>query len=159
MQYLPAEAEILFCIALFPQSRVYVLIFSRSIFKMGARFQERYRTNPNVLTLFLSYGSMQTEIISGIEEVIRTLLSPAPHQDLQWCIMRLEVVAENALGEEAIPLEAVDLINQAISAIKNNNQTERNYEPYSASQIHNERRPGRPKFQISEDQLSFFKGI
>ncbi len=65
---------------------------------------------------------------------------------------------ENALGDEAIPLETVDLINQAVNAIKRNNRVEQNYEPYSASLFHNERRAGRPKFHITEDQLIFFKG-
>ena len=102
--------------------------------------------------------SMQTAMVNAINEVINTLHSPVPHEDFQWCIMRLEVVSENALGDEAMPLEAADSINQAINTLKRNNEMERDYEPYSASQIHDERRPGRPKFQITEDQLLFFKG-
>ena len=49
--------------------------------------------------------SMQTAMVNAIDEVINTLHSPVPHEDLQWCIRRLEVVSENALGDEAIPLE------------------------------------------------------
>ena len=101
---------------------------------------------------------METEIVNAIEEFIHTLHLPTPHQDLQWCIMRLEVIAENSLSDEAIPLEATDLIDQAINVIKRNNGMERDYGPYSALPIHNERRPGRPKFQITEDQLLLFKG-
>jgi hypothetical protein len=36
-----------------------------------------------------------TEMTNAINEVIHTLDSPEPRRDLQWCIMRLEVVAEN----------------------------------------------------------------
>ena len=99
-----------------------------------------------------------TEMTNAINEVIHTLDSPEPRRDLQWCIMRLEVLAENALGDEAIPLEAVDLINQAVNIIKRNDGLEQSYEPYSASLVHDGRRSGRPKFQITEDQLLFFKG-
>ena len=46
--------------------------------------------------------------------------------------MRLEILAENALLVESIPLEIVDVLNQAIATLKNKNDAEREFVSYEA---------------------------
>jgi hypothetical protein len=101
---------------------------------------------------------VRTEMTSAITEVIHLLRSQTQNQDLELCVTRLEVLTENALTYEDISLEVVDLLNQALNVVKRTIGIERGYDPYAASLVHDERRPGRPKFEINEDQLLFFKG-
>ena len=101
---------------------------------------------------------LRTEIENAIAEVINTLSLPVGNQDLDLCVTRLEVLAENALSCDGIPLEVVDLLNQAVSVLKRNSRMERSHDSYQAPLLSNERNRGRPKFAITEDQLLFFKG-
>lgn len=101
--------------------------------------------------------SFRTELVNAIQEVI-SLLSDAPSRDSrELCAMRLEILAENSLVHQDIPLEAVDMLNKAIHTLKET--FERLHEPYQATLDQNTRRSiGRPKYYISEEQLTFFRG-
>ena len=54
---------------------------------------------------------------NAIAEVISILSQPG-NQDLDLCVTRVEVLAENALSCDGIPLEVVDLLNQAVNILK-----------------------------------------
>ena len=71
--------------------------------------------------------------------------------DLENTVLRLEVLYEAALVNGDIPLDAVDLINQA----RTQQQPFRGYEAPAVSEAG---RRGRPKFAISEKQLLLFRG-
>ena len=68
--------------------------------------------------------------------------------------LRLETLGETALLNGDIPMEVIDLLNQARQKL--NEITEPSpYSSYTAPVLPR----GRPKFDITEDQLRFFKGI
>lgn len=101
---------------------------------------------------------VRAEMINAVEDIIGMIHPHAHHHDLELCERRLEVLAENALNYREIPLEIVNLLSQALNNLRKTMQTKRSYQPYAASLVHNERRPGRPRFEITEDQLIFFHG-
>ena len=70
--------------------------------------------------------------------------------------LRLESLSEAALLNGDISLEVIDLMNQARQRL--NSSVSPGYSSYRVP-VFREGRRGRPKFQISEDQLLFFKGI
>ena len=82
---------------------------------------------------------LKTELINAIAEVIHILSLPADHEDLELCVTRLEVLAENALSYESIPLEVVDLLNQAVNHLKRSIRNERKYESYQAPLLESKR--------------------
>lgn len=86
------------------------------------------------------------------------LCESTSHGDLEVCAMRLEVLAENTFHCDVVPLEAVDMLNQAIHLLKSSLNMGRRYEPYQAQSESNVRRRGRPKCSITEEQLIFFRG-
>ena len=101
--------------------------------------------------------SFKTEPVNAIEDVISMLTDTPGRDSRELCAMRLEILAENALVHQDIPLEAVDMINKAIHTLKET--FERIHEPYQASLDQTTRRSiGRPKYSISEEQLTFFRG-
>ena len=100
--------------------------------------------------------SFRTELVNAIEDVISMLTDTPSRDSRELCAMRLEILAENALVHQDIPLEAVDMINKAIHTLKET--FERIHEPYQASLDQTTRSIGRPKYSISEEQLTFFRG-
>ena len=106
-------------------------------------------------------ADFKEELINGIEAVIRLLSVASRRDDHELCIVRLEILGESAMTHDGIPLEAVDLLIQALNTIKSRlgHEAEMNYAPYVAPTTSNDGRRGRPKFAISEEQLWFFKGL
>lgn len=97
------------------------------------------------------------QLVNAIQEVIEMLSERTSHDDREVCAMRLEVLAENALQYDVIPLQAVDGINHAVHLLKNSLNMEIRCDPYQA-QFESTVRQGRPKFSITEEQLIFFRG-
>ncbi len=85
---------------------------------------------------------LKTEMKNAIADVINILSKPEEHQDLELCVTRLEVLAENALSYDDIPLEVVDLLNQGVNVLKRNIGLERTYDSYQAPILNNERNRG-----------------
>ena len=79
-----------------------------------------------------------------------------PADDSGQISLRLESLSEAALLNGDISLEVIDLMNQARQQL--NSSVSPGYSSYTAPVLREGRR-GRPKFQISEEQLLFFKGI
>ena len=100
----------------------------------------------------------KAELLNGIQEVISMLNEKKSCNDLELCAMRLEVLAESAMGNHAIPLEAVDAINKAVHLLRSTINGVTRYDPYQAQLEHDERKRERPKYNITEDQLNFFRG-
>ena len=73
-------------------------------------------------------------------------------------ILRLEVLAESAMSNDAIPLEALHAINKAVHLLQSSINGVTRYDPYQAQFENDERKRGRPKYNITEDQLNFFRG-
>lgn len=99
----------------------------------------------------------KAELLNGIQ-VISMLNEKKSCNDLELCAMRLEVLAESAMGNDAIPLEAVDAINKAVHLLRSSMNVVTRYDPYQAQLANDERKRGRPKYNIAEDQLNFFQG-
>ena len=68
------------------------------------------------------------------------------------------MLAESAMGNDVIPLEAVDAINKAVHLLRSSMNVVTRYDPYQAQLANDERKRGRPKYNIAEDQLNFFQG-
>ena len=98
------------------------------------------------------------QLVNGIQEVITMLSKKESYTDLELCAMRLEVLAESAMGNDAIPLEAVDAINKAVHLLRRSINGVTRYDSYQAQLENDERKRGRPKYNITEDQLNFFRG-
>ncbi|XP_022783507.1 uncharacterized protein LOC111324260 [Stylophora pistillata] len=79
--------------------------------------------------------------------------------DLENTVLRLEVLYEAALVNGDIPLEAVDLINQARTHLNVNLNQQEPFQGYEAPAVSEVGRRGRPNFAISEQQLLFFRVI
>nr|XP_058969483.1 uncharacterized protein LOC131795899 [Pocillopora verrucosa]XP_058969484.1 uncharacterized protein LOC131795899 [Pocillopora verrucosa] len=77
--------------------------------------------------------------------------------DLENTVLRLEVLYEAALINGDIPLDAVDLINQARTHLNVNLHQQEPFRGYEAPAVSEAGRRGRPKFAISEKQLLFFR--
>lgn len=74
-------------------------------------------------------------------------------------VMRLESLIETALLNGDISLESVDLMNQARQQLMTASRGEpSSLTSYQAPIQSGEGRRGRPKFEIPEQQLLFFKG-
>ena len=58
------------------------------------------------------------------------LTDRANPDDRELCVTRLEVLAENTLHYDGIPLEAVDGINKAVHLLKSSLNLERRHDPY-----------------------------
>lgn len=99
----------------------------------------------------------RTQLQNAIEEIVGILLRSSNAEDLDLCSVRLESYAENALLQDNIPLEIVDLLSKAANILKDKVTAERRFASYKAPVERRETR-GRPKFLISEEQLAFFKG-
>ena len=56
----------------------------------------------------------KAELLNKIQEVISMLNEKKSCNDLELCAMRLGVLDESAMGNDAILLEAVDAINKAV---------------------------------------------
>ena len=95
------------------------------------------------------------ELRNGFLDVVSILRSNSACDDCELCVTRLEVLTENALIHERIPLDIVHMLNQAKNMLKRETGSGRKFVFYEAPV---ERR-GRPKFTISEEQLDFFGGI
>ena len=80
---------------------------------------------------------LRTEIENAIAEVINTLSPREANQDLH--VTRVEVLAENPLSCDGIPLQVVDLLNQAVSILKRNSRMERSHDSYQTPLLSNER--------------------
>ena len=78
--------------------------------------------------------------------------------NLENTVLRLEVLYEAALINGDIPLDAVDLINQARTHLNVNLHQQEPFRGYEAPAVSEAGRRGRPKFAISEKQLLFFRG-
>jgi hypothetical protein len=102
--------------------------------------------------------SFTSELVNAIKEVIYMLSEMTSYDDRELCAMRLEVLAENSLTHDVIPLEVVDHINEAVQLLKRGLGMERRYEPYQAPSDGTVTRRGRPRFSITQEQLIFFKG-
>ena len=76
---------------------------------------------------------------NAITEVVDILSKPGDPQDFELCVTRLEVLAENALRYDGIPLEVADLLNQGLNVLKRISGMERTYGSYQAPVLHNER--------------------
>lgn len=72
--------------------------------------------------------------------------------------LRLETLSEAALLNGDIPLEVIDLMNQA-RQLCNNIDSSSSFRSYEAPVLREGGQRGRPKFDINEEQLRFFKGI
>lgn len=68
--------------------------------------------------------------------------------------LRLETLSEAALLNGDIPLEVIDLMNQA-RQLCNNIDSSSSFRSYEAPVLRGGQR-GRPKFDINEEQLRFF---
>lgn len=74
------------------------------------------------------------------------------------CIsLRLETLSETALLNGDIPMEVIDLLNHARQKL-NKTMEPSPYSSYRAPVLPSQGHRGRPKFDITEDQLLFFKG-
>ena len=105
----------------------------------------------------LGMDEYRSELRAAFEELIVLLQESSSGGNRELCCVRLEILAENALLVESIPLEIVDVLTQAIAALKNKNDVEKEFASYEApAEIQGGR--GRPKFSISEEQLVFFRG-
>ena len=99
----------------------------------------------------------RSELRAALEDLIVLLQESSSGGNHDLCCVKLEILAENALLVESIPLEIVDVLNQAIATFKNKNDAEREFASYEApAEMQGGR--GRPKFAISEEQLLFFRG-
>ena len=59
--------------------------------------------------------TFKAEIVRTIEEVICILSATSTFADQEMCALRLEMLTENAMTAECIPLKAVDLLIQAVN--------------------------------------------
>lgn len=99
-----------------------------------------------------------TELRNEVVEVVNRLVDgTSRHADRELCVTRLKVLAESALTHESIPLDLVDLLHQAINILKKKVGLSDDFHSYAAP-VESQRRQGRPKFVISEEQLLFFRG-
>ena len=77
--------------------------------------------------------------------------------DVGFISLRIETLSETALLNGDIPMTVIDVLNQARQHL--NKSTESTpYSSYAAPVLPSMGRRGRPKFDITEDQLKFFKG-
>ena len=77
--------------------------------------------------------------------------------DVGFISLRLETLSETALLNGDIPMTVIDVLNQARQQL--NKSTESTpYSSYAAPVLPSMGRRGRPKFDITEDQLKFFRG-
>ena len=100
----------------------------------------------------------KAELLNGIQEVISTLNENKNCNDLELCAMRLEVLAESALGNDVIPPEAVDPINKVVHLLRSCVNVVTRYDQYQAQLGNDEQKQGCPKYNITEDRLNFFQG-
>ena len=94
------------------------------------------------------------EALSELEDVAGGGQLPADNAG--QISLRLKSLSEAALLNGDILLEVIDMMNQARQQLKSSISP--GYSSYTAPVLREGRR-GRPKFQISEEQLLFFKGI
>ena len=71
-------------------------------------------------------------MVNGTQEVISMLSNKESYNDLGLCAMRLEVLAESAMSNDAIPLEALDAINKAVHLLQSSINGVTRYDPYQA---------------------------
>ena len=97
-----------------------------------------------------------TQLRDALEEVASVLQESSNAEDLDLCAVRLETYAENALLQNNISLQIVDILNKAANILKNKVDAERRFPPYEAP-VEQRGTRGRPKFVITEQQLTFLK--
>lgn len=97
------------------------------------------------------------ELRNAVEQIIMILQQSSRKEDHELCVTRLEILCENALANDDIPIQIVDILNQAKIFLQNNIHTEREFNSYEAP-LERQQRRGRPRFVISEEQLRFFTG-
>ena len=95
------------------------------------------------------------ELSNSLNEIVNGLEG----SDKQTVILRLEVLYETALINGDVPLDAIDLIDQARKQLIANQNFQQPFHSYQAPLLTGDGRRGRPKFSISEEQLLFFRGI
>ncbi len=100
----------------------------------------------------------KVQLVNALQDIIHTLSQRTNYNDREVCAMRLELLAESAFSNDAIPLEAVDGINEAAHLLKSSLNIATRYNPYQAQLESNARKQGRPKYFITEEQLIFFRG-
>ena len=100
------------------------------------------------------------ELLTALNQIIVDLetVDDGAIPDADLLGLRLETLSEAALLNGDIPLEVIDLMNQA-RQLCNNIDSSSSYRSYEAPVIREGGRRGRPKFDINEEQLRFFKGI
>ena len=75
----------------------------------------------------LEMDEYRSELRAALEDLIVLLQESSSGGNRELCCVRLEILAENALLVESIPLEIVDVLNQAIATLKNKNDAEREF--------------------------------
>ena len=95
------------------------------------------------------------ELANSLNEIIGGLEGA----DQRTAILRLEVLYETALIDGDVPLDAIDLIDQARKQLVANQNFQQPFHGYQAPLLTGDGRRGRPKFSISEEQILFFRGI
>ena len=98
------------------------------------------------------------QLLVGMNELVKDLEDCERHGRVSDTTgVRLEVLCEAALVNGDIPLEAIDLMNEARRHL---NETSRHqcFRGYETPVVNVGGRRGRPKFSISEELLQFFRG-
>ena len=93
------------------------------------------------------------QIIADLETVVDDTIS-----DMGLVGLKLETLGEAALLNGDISLLGIDLINQARRLCIGSGAYS-SYRSYEAPVLRQEGRRGRPKFDITEEQLLFFRGM
>lgn len=101
----------------------------------------------------------QQQLASELKAIIEDLERGDRGRGSEPTAMRLESLIETALLNGDISLESVDLMNQARQQLMTASHGEpSSFTSYQAPIQSGEGRRGRPKFEIPEQQLLFFKG-
>ena len=104
--------------------------------------------------------SARQQLVAALNDVLTDLESTGDGRvaDEGSISLRLETLSETALLNGDIPMEVIDLLNQARQML-NKSKEATPYSSYTAPVIPSAGRRGRPKFDITEDQLQFFRGM
>lgn len=100
------------------------------------------------------------QFVAALNEILDDLETSGDGSvaDVGSTSLRLETLSETALLNGDISMEVIDLLNQARQQL-NKIRDPTPHGSYTAPVLSPTGRRGRPKFDITEDQLQFFKGI
>ena len=100
------------------------------------------------------------QLLTALHQIIADLETVGDDTipDMGLVGLKLETLGEAALLNGDISLLAIDLINQARQSCISSGAYS-SYRSYEAPVLRQEGRRGRPKFDIKEEQLLFFKGM